>query len=81
MNEKFAEYEKLSVLGLKLNVQVGDDSFIGEVFYHDENNKLLILSSFPGLKRGVFHGDGKVQSQISQHRSDKQHQGGVKEEL
>lgn len=44
MNEQFAEYEKLVVLGLKLNVQVGDDSFIGEVFYHDEQKKLLILS-------------------------------------
>jgi hypothetical protein len=63
MNEQFAEYEKLSVLGLKLNVQVGDDSFIGEVFYHDEHKKLLILSRTLWLTEG--NSSWKLESSIS----------------
>jgi len=31
--------------GLKLNITVDDESFVGEVFYYQEDKALLILSS------------------------------------
>jgi hypothetical protein len=39
--------------GLKLNVMIDDDSFIGEVYFYDESKQLLILSKIL-ITRGIF---------------------------
>lgn len=53
MSAEIEELEKLSVLGrsallgLKLNITVDDESFIGEVYFYDEEKNLLILRRRP----------------------------------
>ena len=39
----FSSRQLKPILGLTLDIKIGGESFIGEVFYYDSQNKLMIL--------------------------------------